>query len=82
MKETGLRSEIKLIIKVRITPTKFTKEVEANDTFLFFDISIMKRGPKLAKKVYQTPTHTGRYLHFKSNHPHHVKRGVIHSLIS
>jgi hypothetical protein len=43
---------------------------------------IVKRGPKLATKVYRNPTHTGRYLHFKSNNLHHVKRGVIHSLIS
>jgi hypothetical protein len=42
----------------------------------------MKRGPKLAKKVYRKPIHTGRYLHFKSNYPHHVKRGVVHRFIS
>jgi hypothetical protein len=32
--------------------------------------------------MYHKPTHTGHYLHLKSNHPHHMKRGVIHSLIS
>jgi hypothetical protein len=42
----------------------------------------MKQGPKLITKVYQKPTHTGCYLHFKSNHPHHVKRGAVHSLIN
>jgi hypothetical protein len=57
-------------------------EVEANNTLPFLDILVIKRGPKLATKVYRKPTHTSRYLHFKSNHPHHVKRGVVHSLIS
>jgi hypothetical protein len=53
-------------------------EVEAANAVPFWDVMIMKRGSKLAMKVYQKPA----YLHFKSNHPHHVKRGVVHSLIS
>jgi hypothetical protein len=61
---------------------KFTMEVEVYGTLPFLDIMVMKRGPKLTVKVYQKPTHTGRYLHFKSNLPYHVKRGVLHSLIS
>jgi hypothetical protein len=51
----------------------FTKDVEANDTLPFLDVLVMKKGPKLAMKVYRKPTHAGRYLPFKSNHPHHVK---------
>jgi hypothetical protein len=47
----------------------------------FLDILVMKRGPKLTMKVYRKSTHTGRYLHCKSNYPHHVKRGVFHSLV-
>jgi hypothetical protein len=46
------------------------------------DILVTKSGPKLARKVYWKPTHTGHYLHYKSNHPHHAKRGVVHSSIS
>jgi hypothetical protein len=53
-------------------------EVEANDALLFWGVLVMKRGPKLALKVYWKPTD----MHFKCNHPHHVKRGVVHSLIS
>jgi hypothetical protein len=37
-------------------------EVEANDTLLFLEVWVMKRGPKLAMKVYQKPTHTDHYL--------------------
>jgi hypothetical protein len=43
-----------------VRPTiKFTMEVEANDTLPFLDVLVMKRGPKLAMKVYQKLTHTG-----------------------
>jgi hypothetical protein len=66
-----------------VKPTiKFITEVEANDTLPFLDVLVMKLGPKLTTEVYQKPTHTGRYLHFKSNHPHHIKRGVVHSLVN
>jgi hypothetical protein len=34
-------------------------EVEADDTLPFLDVLVMKRGPKLAMKVYRKPTHTG-----------------------
>jgi hypothetical protein len=57
-------------------------EVESNGTLPFLGAVVMKSGPKLAMKVSWKPTHAGCYLHFKSNHPHHVKRGVVHSLIS
>jgi hypothetical protein len=60
----------------------FTMEVEASDTLPFLDILVMRRGPKLTRKVYQKPTHTGCYLHFKSNHPQYVKRGVVHSSVN
>jgi hypothetical protein len=49
-------------------------EVEANDTLPFLDVLIVKRGPKLATKLYRKTTHTG--CTSKSNNPHHVKRSV------
>jgi hypothetical protein len=55
------------IISVRPT-IKFTTEVP------FLDVLDMKQGPKQITKVYRKPTHTGRYLHIKPNHPHHVER--------
>jgi hypothetical protein len=57
-------------------------KVVANDTLPFLDVLDMKRRLKLTTKAYRKPTHTGRYLHFKSDHPHHEKRGVVHSLIN
>jgi hypothetical protein len=66
-----------------VLPTiKFTIEVEANDIIPVLHILVMKSGLKFAMKGYQKPTHTDRYLQFKSNHPHHMKRGDIHSLIN
>ena len=32
--------------------------------------------------VYRKPTHTDRYLSYNSDHPPHVKRGVIKSLLN
>jgi hypothetical protein len=54
---------------------------ETSDTPAFLDILVMKRGPELAMKVYQKPTHTGCCLHFKYSHLHRMKKGVIYSLI-
>jgi hypothetical protein len=34
----------------------------------------------LTTTVYKKPSHTGRYLNFDSNHPPHVKKGLIQSL--
>jgi hypothetical protein len=66
-----------------LKPTiKFRMEVKVNDNFLFLEILIMERGPKLATKVYRKPTHAFSYLHFKCKHPRHVKRGVVHASIS
>jgi hypothetical protein len=62
-----------------VRPTiKLTMEVEANNILPFLDVLVMKRSPKLTTNVYRKPTPTGRYLLFKSNHPHHVKRGAVH----
>jgi hypothetical protein len=46
--------------------------------FLFKTHNISKTGICVHPQVKST--HTGHYLHFKPNHPHHMKRGVIHSL--
>jgi hypothetical protein len=41
---------------------------------------VIKKGKTLTTKVYRKPTRTGRYLHYESNHPPHLKKGLIQSL--
>jgi hypothetical protein len=65
----GLQQFLRHLSSLRPT-IKFTMEVAANDTHIFLEVLVMKKGPKLATKVYRKPIHTGCYLHFKSNHPH------------
>jgi hypothetical protein len=66
-----------------VRPTmKFTMEVEANDTLSVLEHFCHEEGSKTGQVSVPKTTHTGHYLHFKPNHPHHVKRGVDHSLIS
>jgi uncharacterized protein (UPF0335 family) len=56
-------------------------EVETNSNLSFLDVLVTRRVLNLSTRVYRKPTHTGQYLHFKSDHPQHVKRGVVRSLI-
>jgi hypothetical protein len=55
-------------------------EIESEAAIPFLDVLVIRKGTALTTKVYRKPTHTGRYLNFNSDHPPHVKRGIIHSL--
>ena len=57
----------------------FTVEKEQDGTLPF--MSRLVDGSMMTS-VYRKPTHTDRYLSYNSNHPPHVKRGVIKSLLN
>jgi hypothetical protein len=53
-------------------------KIEPDSAIPFLDVLVIRKA--LATKVHRKPTHTGRYLNFRSNHPPHVKRGLLQSL--
>ena len=62
---------------------QFTAELENEDVLPFLDTLVewIKEG-SLDIIVYRKQTHTDRYLHFRSNHPAHVKSGLIKRLFN
>jgi hypothetical protein len=48
----------------------------------FLDVKITKNRSKLVTSVYRKATDSGRYLHYKSNHPRSVKVGVAACLLN
>ena len=60
---------------------KFTMEEEKDNSLPFLDTRLMKRDDgTIDITVYREPTHTDRYLDFRSHHPSHVKRGLVRCL--
>ena len=59
---------------------KFTMEEEANNQLPFLDVLVQRQDNQLVTSVYRKPTHTDQYLHFTSNHPLQVKKGIISTL--
>ena len=59
---------------------KFTMEVESNKQLPFLDVLVERDDDKLQTKVYRKATHTGRYLHYQSNHHKSVKIGIARCL--
>jgi predicted GIY-YIG superfamily endonuclease len=55
--------------------------MEKNGTLPFLDVLVTKEGTSLKTTVYRKFTHMGCYLHFQSNHPQQVKRGVTKNLL-
>ena len=60
---------------------KFTVEVEKEGSLPFLDALLQRKDDgNLDVTVYRKPTHTDRYLDFRSHHPSHVKRGLVRCL--
>jgi hypothetical protein len=60
---------------------KFMLENEREGSLAFLDVKITKSKSKLVTPVYRNSTDSGRYLHYKSNHPRSVKVGVAACLL-
>ena len=59
-----------------IRPTiKFTMEQEEGGSLPFLDTRVTRVASGKLDIFFRKNTHTDRYLHFKSHHPTHVKRG-------
>ena len=60
---------------------KFTMELEEDESIPFLDTRVTRKVEgKLDITVYRKPTHTDRYLYFRSHHPTHVKKGLVRCL--
>ena len=56
-------------------------EVEKDGSLPFLGTLLQRRDDgSLDVTVYRKPTHTDRYLDFRSHHPSHVKRGLVRCL--
>ena len=59
---------------------EFTMEMEVNNSIAFLDVLISKNNNRLTTTVYRKPTHTDRYLNYRSNHHPLLKSGIINCL--
>ena len=60
---------------------QFTMEKEVNGSLSFLYYNLNKKEDNfLEVSIHKKPTHTDRYLNFRSHHPAQVKRGIVKCL--
>ena len=61
---------------------QFTHEVESEAGLAFLDTNTVRdQGGNITVTVYRKPTHTEKYLDYKSHHPTAHKRSVVNTLL-
>ena len=55
-------------------------EIEEQGELSFLDCLVHRINDRFPVSVYKKPTHTNKYLDFRSHHPIHVKCGVVNCL--
>ncbi|KAI5742791.1 hypothetical protein M8J77_011396 [Diaphorina citri] len=55
-------------------------EIENDNKLPYLDTLVYKENRRLVTTIYKKPTHSAQYITAQSNHPIHVKRGVIKTL--
>ena len=58
----------------------FTMEVEENNKISFLDVLVERKDFFIATSVYRKPTHTDRYLNYRSHHHPKTKTGIVSCL--
>ena len=75
----SVNSIVQIAFLNSIEPTvQFTKETESDGVLAFLDVKLTRENTGyLDYTVYRKPTHTDRYLNFRSDHPLQHKKTVI-----
>lgn len=60
----------------------FTIETEVNNKLNFLDMTVIKKNNTVITNWYQKPTHSGRTLNYRSNHPKHMKTGIVKNMLN
>ena len=60
---------------------KFTTEKEEDGSICFLDVALTRSHiGVISTNIYRKPTHSDRYLNFRSNHPIEHKSAVVNAL--